>query len=85
MNRTIEKCQFHIMVLQVEKFIHDVMQMNIKLQRNLLMEMTILLFLEPRKLLGTARHLLKTQRYVFETTGSSDQSELALTWLKIWL
>lgn len=42
------------MVLQVEKFIHDVTQMSIKLQRNLLMEMTILLFLEPRKLLGTA-------------------------------
>lgn len=54
MNRTIEKCQFHIIVLQVEKFIHDVMQMSKKLQRNLLMEMTILLFLEPKKLLGTA-------------------------------
>lgn len=41
------------MVLQVEKFTHDLMQMSIKFQRNQ-MELIILLFLEPRRLLGTA-------------------------------
>lgn len=42
------------MALQVEKFTHDFMQMSIKFQRSLQMELIILLLLEPGKLLGTA-------------------------------
>lgn len=38
------------MVLQVEKFIHDLIQISIKFQGNLQMKWTILLSLEARKL-----------------------------------
>lgn len=42
----------------MEKLFHDFMKMSRKSQRDDQMELLVLLFLEPWKLLGAAQHLL---------------------------